>query len=118
MHEFQERRAAGQARLMAVQSLVTKRYLSLDTQCYKDASSEGGLDERTKELLGLVASAVLRCDDCITYHIERSVECGWTAQEIEDALNVAMIVGGTIVIPHARRALLRLDECIANRPGQ
>jgi len=115
MREFRERRAAGQERLLAVESLVTKRYLSLDTQCYKDATADGGLDERTKELLGLVASAVLRCDDCIAYHVEGSVRCGWSRKEVEDALNVAMIVGGTIVIPHARRALLRLDECLAER---
>lgn len=113
--EFRESRAQGQARLNAVESLVTKRYLSLDHQCYQDATQNGGLDARTKELLGLVASAVLRCDDCINYHVEQSVKAGWNKTQIEDALNVAMIVGGTIVIPHARRALLTLDECLAER---
>lgn len=115
MREFRERRAVGQERLMAVESLVTRRFLSLDTQCYKDATAEGGLDERTKELLGLVASAVLRCDDCIAYHVEGSVRSGWSRGQVEDALNVAMVVGGTIVIPHARRALLHLDECLAEQ---
>lgn len=108
--DFHARRTAGQQRLLAVESLVVKRLLRLDSMCYEDASGSGGLDEKTKELLGLVASAVLRCDDCISYHIERCVQVGWTKGEVEDALGVSMIVGGTIVIPHARRALVMLDE--------
>ena len=115
IQQFRASRAQGQQRLQQVESLVTKRYLSLDHQCYQDSAAEGGLDVRTKELLGLVASAVLRCDDCISYHVEQSVKVGWSKTQIEDALNVALIVGGTIVIPHARRALLTLDECLAER---
>lgn len=107
---FRAARAAGQARLEACDHLGVKRFLTLDTQAYADLSAKGGLDDRTKELLGLVASAVLRCDDCINYHVERCHELGWTPPEIEDAFNVAMIVGGSITIPHVRRALLFLDQ--------
>ncbi len=107
---FAAARAAGQARLQNAEHLGIKRFLTLDTQAYADRSAQGGLDAPTKELLGLVASAVLRCDDCINYHLEQCVKRGVTAQQIEDALNVALIVGGSIVIPHARRALLFLDQ--------
>lgn len=113
LEAFTTSRAAGQVRLEACEHLGIKRFLNLDTAAYRDRSDEGGLDARTKELLGLVASAVLRCDDCICYHIEKAVLEGWTKEQIEDTLNVALIVGGSIVIPHARRALLFLDECLA-----
>ena len=107
--EFDAARVAGQARLQAADHLGVKRFLTLDTQAYADRSASGGLDAPTKELLGLVASAVLRCDDCINYHLTKCVEHKLTKRQIEDALNVALIVGGSIVIPHARRALLFLD---------
>lgn len=116
-HEFKASRAAGQARLMSVDHLGIKRFLRLDSATYEDASAEGGLDPKTKELLGLVASAVLRCDDCINYHLEQCVKTGSTPKQIEDALNVALVVGGSIVIPHMRRALLTLDEIVAENPG-
>lgn len=115
---FNAGRAAGQARLEACEHLGIKRFLSLDSAAYRDRTSESGLDAPTKELLGLVASVVLRCDDCICYHIEQSVKAGWTKAQIEDAMNVALIVGGSIVIPHARRALLFLDECLQAQQGQ
>lgn len=98
---------------MGVDHLGVKRFLRLDSATYEDASNEGGLDPRTKELLGLVASAVLRCDDCINYHLEQCVKTGSTPKQIEDAMNVALVVGGSIVIPHMRRALLTLDEIVA-----
>ena len=82
---------------------------------YRDSVDKGGIDARTKELLGLVASTALRCNDCIDYHLEQCVELGWTLQEIEDALNVAMIVGGSITIPHLRHAKLTLEELFAER---
>ena len=72
---------------------------------------------RTKELLGLVASMVLRCDDCITYHLVRCGEAGWKRDEVIDALNVATVVGGSITIPHLRRAFARMREIQALAPG-
>src|SRR5690606_10025474 len=94
--EFHARRTQAMDRLLSVDHLGVKRYLALDSGAYRD----GALDARTKELLGLVASAVLRCDACITYHIETAVDQGWSDAEIIDALNVALVVGGTITIPH------------------
>ncbi|WP_417371561.1 carboxymuconolactone decarboxylase family protein [Gelidibacter japonicus] len=79
---------------------IIKRIFNLDTNAY----TEGALDVKTKELLGLVASAVLRCDDCIKYHLETSYKQGLTKAEISEALGIATLVGGTIVIPHLRRA--------------
>lgn len=79
---------------------IIKRIFNLDTNAY----AEGALDVKTKELLGLVASAVLRCDDCIAYHLETSYKQGLTKAEINEALGIATLVGGTIVIPHLRRA--------------
>ncbi|MDX2114157.1 MAG: carboxymuconolactone decarboxylase family protein [Planctomycetota bacterium] len=114
---FRERRAAAQARLEACDHLGIRRFLALDSGAYRDHTQEGGLDERTLELLGLVASTVLRCDDCINYHLENAVRTGWTVKQIEDALNVAMVVGGSITIPHVRRGLLMLDQFAAERTG-
>lgn len=79
---------------------IIKRIFNLDTNAYK----AGALDVKTKELLGLVASAVLRCDDCIKYHLETSYNHGLTKAEINEALSIATLVGGTIVIPHLRKA--------------
>ena len=118
LHQFRDQRAAGQARLQAAEHLGINRFLRLDGAAYEDASATGGLDANTKELLGLVASAVLRCDDCIIYHLEQCVNLGMTRKQLEDALNVALVVGGSIVIPHARRGLLFLDECLAEREAR
>ena len=85
--------------------LGIKRFFNLDSAAYRDAALPG----RTKELLGLVASAVLRCNDCIDYHLIQCVEAGWTDEELDDALNVALVVGGSIVIPHLRHAVETLD---------
>lgn len=87
-------------------TLVTKRFFSLDGQTYRD----GALPVRTKELLGLVASMVLRCDDCIAYHIDQCVKAGISDEELWEAFDVALIVGGSIVIPHLRRGVEFLDE--------
>lgn len=108
--QFRDRRAAAQARLEACDHLGIKRLLTIDSGAYRDATASGGLPADTKELLGLVASTVLRCDDCITYHLEQCVALGYTVKQIEDALNVAMVVGGSITIPHVRRGLLMLDQ--------
>lgn len=86
-------------------TLVTKRFFNLDAKAYEP----GAIDDKTKELLGLSASAVLRCDDCIAYHIDRAVELGASDAEIIETLDIALIVGGSIVIPHLRRAYEFLD---------
>jgi AhpD family alkylhydroperoxidase len=77
----------------------------LDTKAYQD----GALTKNTKELLGLVASMVLRCNDCIDYHLIQCVEAGFTNKELDDAMNVALVVGGSIVIPHLRHAVETID---------
>lgn len=86
--------------------LVTKRLFALDAQAYED----GALPRKVKELLGLVASLVLRCDDCITYHVVGAWEAGATGEELMEAMSVALMVGGSIVIPHLRRAAALVDE--------
>lgn len=83
-----------------------KRFFALDTQAYAD----GALDARTKELMGLASSMVLRCDDCINYHIAKCFEEGVTKEQFYEAFNVALVVGGSIVIPHLRRAAARMEE--------
>jgi AhpD family alkylhydroperoxidase len=103
---FREERERMNERILSSGNLGIKRFFGLDARAYDD----GALDGRTKELLGLVASAVLRCDDCVTYHLTRVVELGVTDEEILETLNIALIVGGSIVIPHLRRAVRTLDE--------
>lgn len=88
-------------------TLVTKRFFSLDGKTYES----GALDAKTKELLGLVASMVLRCDDCIAYHIDQCVNAGCSDEELWECFDVALIVGGSIVIPHLRRGVEFLDLC-------
>ena len=83
-----------------------KRLFNLDTQAYVD----GALPQKTKELLGLVSSLVLRCDDCVLYHLINCFEAGYSDEEIEEALQVGLVVGGSIVIPHLRRALSAWEE--------
>ncbi|HWB20819.1 MAG TPA: carboxymuconolactone decarboxylase family protein [Phycisphaerales bacterium] len=109
--EFRKERAIGQERLLECDHLGLKRFLRLDSATYED----GPLPAKTKELLGLAASAVLRCNDCIDYHLEQCVKLGFTKEEIVDALNVALVVGGSIFIPHFRHAVLSLDELLAER---
>lgn len=82
-----------------------RRFFNLDTAAYRD----GALPARTKELLGLVASMVLRCNDCIDYHLIQCVEAGFSDDELDDAMNVALVVGGSIVIPHLRHAVETVD---------
>ena len=106
IEKFQTEREELNKLVMEYAGLGTKRFYSLDSQAYRD----GALPAKTKELLGLVASLVLRCDDCIKYHIIRCHEEGVTDQELEEALFVGLIVGGTITIPHQRRAIQAWDE--------
>lgn len=95
-------------------TLVTKRFFNLDGKAYED----GALPARTKELLGLVASMVLRCDDCVAYHIDQCVNAGVSDAELWEAFDVALVVGGSIVIPHLRRAVEFLDACREAHAGQ
>lgn len=104
--EFQKFRAEMNEEILACGHLGMTRFFALDHQAYE----AGALPPKVKELLGLVASTVLRCDDCISYHLVRSAEEGTTRQELIDALNVALIVGGSITIPHIRRAFARMRE--------
>ena len=103
--EFQAYRGRMNERIAQINHLGINRFFNLDTNAYKD----GALPGRTKELLGLVASMVLRCNDCIDYHILQCVGAGWTDEELYDAFNVALVVGGSIVIPHLRHAVETLD---------
>src|SRR6188474_3589403 len=97
LDEFEQYRERMNARIDDIEHLGIQRFFNLDTACYRD----GALPGRTKELLGLVASAVLRCNDCIDYHILQCVdEVDCTDQEMVEAMNVALVVGGSIVIPH------------------
>lgn len=100
VEEFNDYRSKMNEKLLADNNLVIKRIFNLDTNAY----AEGALDIKTKELLGLVASAVLRCDDCIKYHLETSYKHGVTKEEMMETMGIATLVGGTIVIPHLRRA--------------
>jgi AhpD family alkylhydroperoxidase len=98
-HEMNEK-------ILGAGHLGIKRFFNLDTGCYAD----GALDARTKELLGLVASCVLRCDDCIDYHLIQCVKMGFSDEELYEALNVALVVGGSIFIPHMRHAFASIEE--------
>jgi len=106
IQEFNDYRQRMNDRIMAQDNKVIKRFWSLDNQTYQ----ADALDVRTKEMLGLVASMVLRCDDCIRYHLQRCYEEKLTTEEIFEILSVAIIVGGSICIPHTRRAVEFWDE--------
>jgi AhpD family alkylhydroperoxidase len=103
---FRSHREHMNSRIMELDHLGIKRFFGLDSATYRD----GALSGKTKELLGLVASAVLRCNDCIDYHLEQCAGTGSTQAEIIDALNVALVVGGSIVIPHLRHAVATIDQ--------
>lgn len=105
LDDFRAYRTRMNERILGIDHLGIKRFFNLDSAAYRD----GALDARTKELLGLVASAVLRCNDCIDYHLIQCVEAGFTDEELYDALNVALVVGGSIVIPHLRHAVESID---------
>jgi AhpD family alkylhydroperoxidase len=104
--EFDAHRAKMNDKILSAGHLGIKRFFNLDTACYRD----GALDARTKELLGLVASCVLRCDDCIDYHLIQCVRLGFGDEELYEALNVALVVGGSIFIPHMRHAFESIEE--------
>ncbi|MFY9825520.1 MAG: carboxymuconolactone decarboxylase family protein [Thermoanaerobaculia bacterium] len=114
LDEFRSYRQRMNDRIMESEHLGIKRFFNLDTAAYRD----GALDGKTKELLGLAASAVLRCNDCIDYHLDQCVAAGWTNDELYDALNVALVVGGSIVIPHLRHAFDTIDQLRGEGAGK
>jgi ribonuclease HI len=112
LQEFAQRRERGNRAILGEGSLSLRRFCALDQDVYAD----GALPRKEKELQGLVASAVLRCDDCITYHLREAKACGATRPEVVESLGVALIVGGSIVIPHLRRAFEQFDELWGAKP--
>ena len=106
IHQFGEFRKRMNDRILAEPNQVVRRFFALDTQTYQ----AGALDVKTKELLGLVASLVLRCDDCISYHVAQCRDAGVGRDEMFEAFSVGLVVGGSIVIPHLRRAVDFLDR--------
>jgi len=107
LEEFRKYREKMNHKILEQGNLQIKRFFNLDSQAYED----GALPRKTKELLGLVSSMVLRCDDCITYHIIQCADVGVTDAEFFEAFNIGLVVGGSIVIPHLRRAVETLEEC-------
>ena len=114
LREFTEFRQRMNQRILAEPNQVVRRFFALDTQTYQ----AGALDVKTKELLGLVASLVLRCDDCISYHVAQCKEAGVNRDEFFEAFSVGLVVGGSIVIPHLRRAVDFLDRLEAGDAPQ
>jgi AhpD family alkylhydroperoxidase len=106
VENFNDYRSRMNDKIMASDSLIIKRIFNLDTNAY----AEGALDVKTKELIGLTCSLVLRCDDCVKYHLGKCRELGFTTEEVNEAMGVATLVGGTIVIPHLRRAFEYWEE--------
>lgn len=106
LQEFREFREKMNERILSQKHLGINRFFTLDTKAYED----GALDGKSKEIAGLAASMVLRCDDCIAYHVIRCKELGLTDEQLFEVFNVGLIVGGSIVVPHLRRAVALLDE--------
>lgn len=112
IEEFNAYRSRMNEKLLAENNKVIKRIFNLDTNAFM----EGALDVKTKELLGLVASAVMRCDDCVKYHLESSYDKGANKEEVMETLSIATLIGGTIVIPHLRKAY-EYWELLENNKG-
>ena len=106
IEEFNDYRSKMNERILAEDNKVIKRFFNLDTNTY----AEGEIDVKTKEMIGLACSMVLRCDDCIKYHLGKSFEAGVGRQEVFEVLSIAMVIGGSIVIPHLRRAVEYWEE--------
>ncbi len=106
VENFNAYRGKMNEKIMASDSLIIKRIFNLDTNAY----SEGHLDVKSKELIGLTCSLVLRCDDCVRYHLGNCKTVGFTTEQVHEAMGVATLVGGTIVIPHLRRAFEYWEE--------
>jgi AhpD family alkylhydroperoxidase len=106
IEEFNAYRSKMNERIMDSDNLVIKRFFNLDTNTY----AEGALEVKTKEMIGLACSMVLRCDDCIKYHLGKSYEAGLGRKEIFEVFSIALVIGGSIVIPHLRRAVEYWEE--------
>jgi AhpD family alkylhydroperoxidase len=106
IEEFNDYRSKMNERILAEDNKVIKRFFNLDTNTY----AEGEIDVRTKEMIGLACSMVLRCDDCIKYHLGKSFEAGVGRKEVFEVFSIAMVIGGSIVIPHLRRAVEYWEE--------
>ena len=104
--QFNEYRTRMNEKISEADNLIIKRIFNLDTNAY----TAGVLDVRTKELIGLTCSLVLRCDDCVKYHLGKCKEAGFKTEEVNEAMGVATLIGGTIVIPHLRRAFEYWEE--------
>lgn len=100
VEQFNAYRTKMNEQILEADNLIIKRIFNLDTNAY----AEGVLDIKTKELIGLTCSLVLRCDDCVKYHLGKCKELGFTTEQVNEAMGVATLIGGTIVIPHLRRA--------------
>ncbi len=109
IQNFREYRARMNEKILGTGNKIMKRIYSIDTLAYQD----GALSATTKEMLGLVSSMVLRCDDCVKYHLEKCYELGVTTDEVVEVFSIANLVGGTIVIPHTRRALEYWETLLA-----
>jgi len=107
LEEFRRYREKMNERILSAGNLSIKRFFALDGRAYE----KGLLDVKTKEMMGLVASTVMRCNDCIIFHVIRCVQEGVSNEELLEALNIALVVGGSITIPHIRRAVEALDQC-------
>jgi AhpD family alkylhydroperoxidase len=107
LEEFRRYREKMNERILSAGNLSIKRFFALDGRAYE----KGLLDVKTKEMMGLVASTVMRCNDCIIFHVIRCVQEGASNEELLEALNIALVVGGSITIPHIRRAVEALDQC-------
>ncbi|MDQ1087087.1 carboxymuconolactone decarboxylase family protein [Siphonobacter sp. SORGH_AS_1065] len=106
VEQFDEYRSRMNERILGSDNLVIKRLFNLDTNTY----SEGAVSSKTKEMIGLACSMVLRCDDCVKYHLGKCHELGVTESEMQEVFSIATVIGGTIVIPHLRRAVEYWDE--------
>jgi AhpD family alkylhydroperoxidase len=104
--QFNDYRSRMNDKILGADNLIIKRIFNLDTNAYQD----GALDVKSKELIGLTCSLVLRCDDCVKYHLGKCKEVGFTTVEVHEAMGVATLIGGTIVIPHLRRAFEFWEE--------
>ena len=108
VRDFRKQRAELTKLTLDRANLNIKRFFALDTAAY----NEGALSAKHKELMGLVASMVLRCDDCICYHLDQCFDAGVSMDELQEAMNIALVVGGSIVIPHLRRAMAYWEELL------
>jgi AhpD family alkylhydroperoxidase len=111
VNEFRTYRSEMNERILNSGFRDFNKFFALDNKAYVD----GALNAKTKELMGLVASMVLRCNDCILYHVDRAIQEGATEQELYESFNIALIVGGSIVIPHLRYAVEKMDELFAEK---